>query len=109
MARIFAYIVHKGWRGRRFRRRTCCRGAKDRSAASPTAVVTAGARNSMRFAKRCAPRTARSGKSPTKLSPIPTLNWFGKALVKVLPRGQHRVGSARRISESIWRRGFRSS
>ena len=74
MARIFAYIAHKG-------------GVADDSAPPqkrstlvhhllPSSPV--GVRTLMPSAKACDLLTARYGKWLIKLSPIPTLNWSAK-------------------------------
>ena len=79
MARIFAYIVHKG-------------GVVDDSAAELAAAARKIDRRRLshrdchrlgrgsRCRLRCAPRflSARSGRSPTKRSPIPMPNWSAR-------------------------------
>ena len=80
MPRIFAYIVHKGGCRRRLRRGTCWR-PRERSipAQSPTAIVTGwGADLDAVCETLRAVLSAKSGRSPTSRSRIPTPNWSAR-------------------------------
>jgi len=78
MARIFAYIVHKGGVADDSAAELPVAAAKVDAAQPPTAIVTGWGADLDASATACVQRTPRSGRSPRSLSPIQTPNWSAR-------------------------------
>ena len=90
MARIFAYIVHKGGVADDSAAELAGRGKKDRCrCVAHRRLSPVGARSWMPFATASALLTARYGRSRTRRWPIPNAELVRKALVSVLPARLH--------------------
>ncbi len=78
MARIFAYIVHKGGVVDDSAFELAAAARKIDPAASPTAILTGWGADLDAACNALGASYLRSGKSPTKLLPTPMLNWSAK-------------------------------
>ena len=108
MARIFAYIVHKGGVRRRFGRRTGGGGAEDRSGAALTAIVTGWGADLDTVCESLRATYSEIWKIAKEPLAYPNAELVRKALVQRAAGGQHPAGSACATSASISRRGFPS-
>ena len=108
MARIFAYIAHKGGVPDDSAAELLAAAKMIDPAASPTAIVTGSGPELDAVCKTLRTPTLRSGRSRMKALAYPNAELVRKALVAILPPAQHRFAppfsfrsrSRRRVSRS---------
>ncbi len=95
MARIFAYIAHKNGVVDDSAFELAAAARKIDAAASPTAIVTGWGSGLDAACKRFGASYAEIWKIANKALAYPNAELVRKALLRVLPRQQHRVDSSR--------------
>ena len=104
MARIFAYIVHKGGVADDSAAELAAAASKIDAAQSPTAVVAGWGAELDAVCESLRASFGEVWKIANESLAYPNAELVRQALVNVLPAGCDRVGPALRISEPIWRR-----
>ena len=106
MARIFAYIVHKDGVADDSAAELAAAAQKIDAAASPTAIVTGWGADLDAVCDALRASYAEIWKIANEALAYPNAELVRKALVKVLPRGQHCAGSPRTFRNRSGARTF---